>query len=114
MRPTRLSLVCAVLFLVATTPAVAYPRVLLDAVTKVYGPGKLHIDSLCHEKIGKSTYTRVDLTLAGSGRARSVAFQWVGGWRPIWKDGAIVRTVPKRQRAHFRWIMRELNRFCGS
>jgi hypothetical protein len=114
VRLIRLSLVCAVLLLVATTPALAYPRVLLDAVTKVYGPRKLHVDSLCHEKIGKSTYVRVDITLVASGKARSIVFQWVRGWRPIWKDGAILKSVPKRERAHFRWIMRELNRFCGA
>lgn len=114
MRLTRLFLLCAVLLLVATAPALAYPKVLIDAVTKAYAPKKTHIEGLCHEKIGKSTYTRVDVTLAGSERTRLVAFQWVGGWRPIWKDGAIVRTVPKRQRAHFRWMMRELNRFCNS
>ena len=54
------------------------------------------------------------MTLGSERQDPSVAFQWVGGWRPIWKDGALVKTVPKRQRAHFRWIMRELNRFCNS
>jgi len=114
VRLTRLSLLCAVLLLVAAAPALAYPRVLLDAVTKMYAPKKPHINSLCHEKIGKSTYVRVDVTLGSSEKARKVAFQWVRGWRPIWKDGALVRSVPKRERAHFRWIMRELNHFCGT
>ena len=85
-----------------------------EYTSKAYAPKKIHIAGLCHEKIGKSTYTRVELTLGASDKTRRVAFQWVGGWRPIWKDGALVKTVPKRQRAHFRWIMRELNRFCNS
>ena len=103
-----------VLALVVVAPALAYSKVLIDAVSKAYAPKKIHIAGLCHEKIGKSTYTRVELTLGASDKTRRVAFQWVGGWRPIWKDGALVKTVPKRQRAHFRWIMRELNRFCNS
>lgn len=104
----------AVLALVVVAPAFAYPKVLFDAVTKAYTPKKPHISGLCHERIGKSTYTRVDVTLGASDKPHLVAFQWVGGWRPIWKDGALVKTVPKRQRPHFRWIMRELNRFCNS
>jgi hypothetical protein len=113
MRKLALALLASAL-MVGTADALAYTKVLLDAVKKTYAPKKVSIESLCHERIGKSTYTRVDLTLAASGKARSAAYQWVGGWRPIWKDGGIVSAVPKRERAHFRWIMRELNRFCGS
>lgn len=110
----RLIMLAAVLALLVAAPALAYPKVLLDAVNKAYAPKKPHVQGFCHEKIGKSTYTRVDLTLGASDKTRRVAFQWVGGWRAIWKDGALVRTVPKKQRPHFRWIMRELNRFCNS
>ena len=114
VKALRVSLSSVALLLVAAAPALAYPRVLFDAVTKAYAPKKPHIEALCHEKIGKSTYTRVDLTLGASDKTRQVAFQWTNGWRPLWKDGALVRTIPKHQRAHFRWIMRELNRFCDS
>jgi len=102
----------AALLLVMAAPALAYPRVLLTAVEQVYAPHKTHVDGLCHEKIGHSTYTRVDVTLRSSDRPSKVAFQWRSGWRLIWKDGKLVRSVPKRQRPHFRWIMRELQHFC--
>ncbi len=103
------------LLLVPAAPALAYPKTLLDAVVKAYAPRATHIDGFCHEKIGRYVYVRVDVTLVKTGAARRAAFQAArDGWRVMWRDGSIVRTVPKRQRAHFRWIIRELNRFCGA
>ncbi len=104
----------AVLALGVAAPAFAYPKVLVVAASKAYAPKKIHIAALCHEKIGKSTYTRVDLTLGASDKTRRVAFSGWGGGAAIWKDGALVETVPKRQHARFRWIMRELHRFCNA
>jgi hypothetical protein len=106
--------IAVVLLLAVSGPALAYPKTLVDAVAKAYAPRKTHIDGFCHENIGRYTYVRVDVTVGSSDRTRRVAFQYVkGGWRPLWKDGKLLASVPKRLRAHYRWMLRELNRFCG-
>jgi hypothetical protein len=114
MRTLLCAAAAAVLLLALAAGALAYPKTLFDAVSQIYAPKKTHIDGLCHEKIGHSVYARVDVTLVKSDAQRRAAFQYVrGGWRALSKDGSLLRSVPKSQRAHFRWILRELKRFCG-
>jgi hypothetical protein len=106
--------VALVLLLALASPALSYPKTLVDAVAQTYAPRKTHIDSLCHETIGRSVYVRVDVKVGSSDRTRRVAFQYVkSGWRPLWKEGRLLTSVPNSRRAHYRWILRELNRFCG-
>ena len=109
-----LVLAATTLFLGATVVANAYPKILFDAVQKVYAPRKAHVDGLCREQIGPRVYVLVDVTLVKSGRARSVAFVYKRGWFGIWRDGKIMSAVPKSQDARWPDGIKELHRFCGS
>jgi hypothetical protein len=114
MRKALLVLIAAAL-LVGTADALAYPKVLFDAVQKTYAPKKVRIESVCHEQINSRLYVLVDVEYIKSGRARKAAFQYTrAGWFGIWKDGAIRLAVAKSQRPRVRAVMKELHRFCGS
>ena len=104
----------AVLVLGFVAGALAFPKVLLDAVQKTYAPRKVHIEALCHERIGGRLYVRVDVTLVKSGRARSAAFESTrAGWFAVWKNGKIRPAVAKSQRPRIRAAVKELHRYCG-
>ena len=81
---------------------------------KTYAPRKVHVEALCHERIGGRLYVRVDVTLVKGGKARSAAFQSTrAGWFAVWKDGKIRPAVAKSQRLRVRAAIKELRRFCG-
>ena len=73
----------------------------------------MHIEALCHQRIGGRLYVRVDVTLVKGGKARSAAFQSTrAGWFAVWKDGKIRPAVAKSQRPRVRAAVEELRRFC--
>jgi len=110
----RLSLATAAVLAVLAAPALALPQTLLGAVQKAYRMRSVHIASLCHESIGGRSYNLVDVKLVKSERSRQAAFAYRRtGWRGIWKDGKIMRAVPKSQYGKVRAAVKELRRFCG-
>ena len=104
-----------VLSALSAVPALALPKTLLGAVQKAYVTRHVHIDSLCHEPIGGRSYNLVQLTIVKNGGHRIAAFAYRprAGWFGIWKDGKIMRTVPKGQRGRVHYVVNELRRFCG-
>jgi len=114
-RTRRLSAALVVLLALLAVPAFALPKTLRGAVQKAYATPHVHIDSLCHEPIGGRSYNLVELTLVKSGRSRIAAFAYRPrtGWFGVWKDGKIMRTVPKGQRGRIHYVVKELRRFCG-
>ena len=116
MRMLRLSLITALVLGAVAAPASAgRPASLFAAVQKVYAPKKVHIEEFCYKTFRGRLYTLVAVTRLGSGRAGTAAFQYrkTPGWSGMWRDGKVLRTIPKRQRGHVRAVVKRLHRECA-
>jgi len=115
MRTARRSLLTAVLLLALAAPAfAAYPKSIFGAVKKVYAPRKFTINEFCYRTINGKRYVLVAVTFA-SGKAGTVALEWIHnkGYFAMWRDGALLHAVPKRDRARVRALVKRIRRECA-
>jgi hypothetical protein len=116
MRRLRLSLVAALLLLAVAAPASAgRPTSLFTAVQKVYAPKKVHINEFCYKTFRGRLYALVAVTRLGSDTAATAAFQFrkAPGWAGMWRDGKVLRAIPKRERGHVRAVVKRLHKECA-
>ncbi len=98
------------------TPALAtYPKTLSLAVKKAYAPQKVKMNGPCKKTIGNQLYALVPVTYVKSGKASTVAFQFINtaGWFAMWKDGKVLPAVAKNQRAKVRTTVNTLRARCA-
>jgi hypothetical protein len=115
MRSLRVALVAAALALAVAAPSFAYPKVLLVAITNAYAPKKVHINEFCHKVIRGKVYVLVSVNYTRTNKPSTLAVQYVSraGWFALWRDGKILRQVPKKQRAHVRALVKNLRMQCS-
>jgi hypothetical protein len=115
MRSLRVALVATALALAVAAPSFAYPKVLLVAITKAYAPRKIHINEFCHKVIRNKVYVLVSVDYIRTDKPSTIALQYVSraGWFAMWRDGKVLRQVPKKQRGHVRALVKNLRAQCA-
>jgi hypothetical protein len=115
VRLTRISIVCAVLLLLAAAPALAFPKVLGVAIDRAYAPKKIHLNGICYKHIKTKLYVLASVDYVKTDKPSTLALRYVkgAGWLAAWRDGKVLPAVPKRIRSQTRAAVRSLRAQCA-
>jgi len=115
VRLSRISLVCAVLLLLAAAPALAFPKVLGVAIDQAYAPKKIHLNEICYKHIKTKLYVLASVDYVKTEKPSTLALRYVtgSGWLAVWRDGKGLPAVPKRIRSRMRAAVKNLRAQCA-
>ena len=85
------------------------------AIDQAYAPKKIHLNQICYKHIKAKLYVLASVSYAKTDKPSTLALRYVknAGWLAVWRDGTVLRGVPKRTRPQMRAAVKSLRAQCA-